>query len=397
MVSDVGTITRRVNKSGQTKYTVQIRLRRKGVIVYQESQSFDRKPVARAWMMRREAELALPGALEKASREDVPLKKIIERYLDEYELIRPLGKTKRATLKAISETWLGQIADVDLTSQKLVEYAQWRMSQEGGGVQAQTVGNDLAHLGAVLSVAKPAWGYEIDASAMADARKVLRKLGMVSRSRERDRRPSMDELDKLLTYFFDLQARRPSAIHMPKVIAFAIFSTRRQEEITRIRWEDLDERRQAVLVRDMKNPGQKIGNDVWCHLPDEAWRIVQSMPKSCREIFPYYSDSISAAFTRACKFLAIKDLHFHDLRHDGVSRLFEMEWDIPRVASVSGHRDWNSMRRYTHLNGRGDPYKDWSWLERIIEASVVLGARVGPEPAEDRRGVLQARRRRSIN
>ena len=57
MVSDVGTITRRVNKSGQTKYTVQIRLRRKGVIVYQESQSFDRKSVARAWMMRREAEL----------------------------------------------------------------------------------------------------------------------------------------------------------------------------------------------------------------------------------------------------------------------------------------------------------------------------------------------------
>lgn len=64
----MGTITRRVNKSGQTKYTVQIRLRRKGAIVYQESQSFDRKPVARTWMIRREAELALPGALEKASR-----------------------------------------------------------------------------------------------------------------------------------------------------------------------------------------------------------------------------------------------------------------------------------------------------------------------------------------
>lgn len=389
----MGTITKRLNKSGQVKYTAQIRLRRKGVIVYQESQSFDRKQVARAWMTRREAELAQPGALDSASRKAVPLKKIIERYLEEYERIRPLGKTKRATLNAISETWLGGVLDSELTSQKLVEYAQWRLSKEGGGVQAQTVGNDLSHLGAVMGVARPAWGYEVDPVAMSDARKVLRKLGMVSRSRERDRRPSKDELDKLLSCFFELQDRRPSAIHMPKVIAFAIFSTRRQEEITRIRWEDLDEQRQSVLVRDMKNPGQKIGNNVWCHLPDEAWKILQSMPKSCREIFPYCSDSISASFTRTCKFLEIKDLRFHDLRHDGVSRLFEMDWDIPRVASVSGHRDWNSMRRYTHLNGRGDPYKEWTWLGKIIAAPVELGARAPSEADPSLARAVQAKRR----
>jgi integrase len=62
-------------------------------------------------------------------------------------------------------------------------------------------------------------------------------------------------------------------------------------------------------------------------------------------------------------------LHFHDLRH-GVSRLFEMGWDIPCVASVSGHRDWNSLRRYTHLNGRGDPYAGWDWLPRLLASGV---------------------------
>jgi integrase len=128
------------------------------------------------------------------------------------------------------------------------------------------------------------------------------------------------------------------------------------------------------MVRDMKNPGQKIGNDVWCHLPDEAWRILKSMPKERAEIFPYNSSSIATAWAKACKFLMIEDLHFHDLRHDGVSRLFEMDWDIPRVASVSGHRDWNSLRRYTHLRGRGDHYAEWPWLERIIQAPVKLGA-----------------------
>jgi integrase len=102
---------------------------------------------------------------------------------------------------------------------------------------------------------------------------------------------------------------------MPKVVAFAIYSTRRMDEIARIMWEDLDEHRQAVKVRDMKNPGQKIGNDVWCHLPDEAWAIVQSMPRHCIEIFPYNTNSIGTAWSRACKMAGVEDLHFHDLRH----------------------------------------------------------------------------------
>ena len=372
----MGTIRLRKRKDNTTAYCAQIRINRDGQPVYQETQTFDRKQVAQAWMKRREAELAVPGAIDRLNHKSVSVKQMIDRYLDEYEKVRALGKTKRATLVAISNSWLGAVADSAITSQKLVEYAQWRMSKEGGSVQAQTVGNDLSHLGAVLSVARPAWGYDVSSHAMADARIVLRKLGLVSKSKERTRRPTQDELDALLKHFFDMQTRKPTSINMPKVIGFAIFSTRRQEEITRIRWDDLDVNRQAVLVRDMKNPGQKIGNNVWCHLPDEAWTILQSMPKGCAEIFPYNSDSISAAFTRACKFLELDDLHFHDLRHDGVSRLFEMDWDIPRVANVSGHRDWNSLRRYTHLRGRGDPYKNWAWLERIVSANVDLGARV---------------------
>lgn len=363
----MGTITSRKRKDNSTAYTAQIRINRDGRTVYQESQTFDRKQVAQAWIKRRETELAEPGAIERANRKGVTVRKMIEQYLDEYEKIRPLGKTKNATLKAIKDTWLGDLDDSALTSQKLVEFAQWRMSKEGGGVQAQTVGNDLSHLGAVLSVARPAWGYEVDPLAMPDARRVLRKLGMVSKSKERNRRPTLDELDKLMAHFFEMQVRRPESINMPKMIAFALFSTRRQEEITRIRWDDLDESRQAVLVRDMKNPGQKIGNDVWCHLPDEAWAILQSMPRTEREIFPYNSRSVSASFTRACPLLGIEDLHFHDLRHEGVSRLFEMDWDIPRVSSVSGHRDWNSLRRYTHLKGRGDQYRLWKWLPCLLQ------------------------------
>jgi integrase len=366
----MGSITVRKRKDGSAAYTAQIRIMQKGVTVYQESQTFDRKTTAQAWIKRRETEMAEPGAIAKANRKGVTVKEMIGRYLEDYEKLRPLGKTKRATLKAIGETWLGQLEDKDITSQKLVAYAHDRMLSDG--IQPQTVGNDLAHLGAVLSVGRPAWGYDIDPMAMPDARKVLRKMGGVSRSRERDRRPTLAELDAVLEYFCAMRDRRKQQIDMVRVTAFALFSTRRQEEITRIRWDAIDEERQAVLITDMKNPGQKYGNDVWCHVPDEAWRILKSMPKVADEVFPYNARSVSASFTRATAFLEIEDLHFHDLRHDGVSRLFEMGWDIPRVASVSGHRDWNSMRRYTHLKGNGDPYKNWSWLERIITGPTIV-------------------------
>jgi len=369
----MGTITTRKRKDGSTTYDAQIRIMRSGVKVYQESQTFDRKATAQAWIRKREAELYEPGAIEKANRKGVTVKQMIDQYLVEYEKLRPLGKTKRATLKAIGESWLGEVEDQQLTSQKLVDYAMDRIEKDG--IQPQTVGNDLAHLGAVLSVARPAWGYEVDPLAMPDARRVLKKMGAVTKSVERNRRPTRDELERIIKYFQKVRDARRQEIDMVRVVVFALFSTRRQEEITRIRWDALNDQEQSALITDMKNPGQKYGNDVWCHMPDEAWRILQSMPRVADEVFPYNSRSISASFTRACHFLQIEDLHFHDLRHDGVSRLFEKGWDIPRVASVSGHRDWNSMRRYTHLRGKGDPYEGWEMLEEVVTGPVIEAPR----------------------
>ncbi|WP_315807521.1 tyrosine-type recombinase/integrase [Pseudomonas sp. C9-3] len=368
----MGTITQRKNKSGEIKYTTQIRLRRGGKIVYQETRSFDRKAAASAWLKLRETELAVPGALDRANRKGAILREIINRYLTEYEIIRPLGRTKRLALNAIAKSWLGDLKDTEITSQRVVEFGQWRMTPDGGGVQAQTVGNDLAHLGSALSVARPAWGHEIDSHAIPDARRVLRSLGMVSKSKERTRRPTLDELDKMLSHFAEMQVRRPYTINMLKLTGFAIFSTRREEEICRIRWEDYEPKAQRVLVRDMKNPGQKIGNDVWCHLPPEAILIIESMPRDCAEIFPYTAKSVGSLWNLTCKVAGVQGLTFHDLRHEGISRLFELSWDIPRVASTSGHRSWASLRRYTHLQRVGDRFEGWPWLERIVNAPVVL-------------------------
>ena len=92
-----------------------------------------------------------------------------------------------------------------------------------------------------------------------------------------------------------------------------------------------------------------MGNDVWCRLPPEALAIIQTMPKALEEIFPYSAESISASWTRACKFLGIEDLHFHDLRHSSASEMINAGVDLYTVGAVLGHKDARSTKRYSHL------------------------------------------------
>jgi site-specific recombinase XerD len=38
------------------------------------------------------------------------------------------------------------------------------------------------------------------------------------------------------------------------------------------------------------------------------------------------------------------------LRHEAVSRFFEMGMSVPEVALISGHKDVRQLFRYTHLH-----------------------------------------------
>jgi integrase len=46
----------------------------------------------------------------------------------------------------------------------------------------------------------------------------------------------------------------------------------------------------------------------------------------------------------------ITGLRFHDLRHEATSRLFEKGLNVMEVASVTGHKTLQMLKRYTHLN-----------------------------------------------
>lgn len=373
----MGTITTRKRKDGTVGYTAQVRIMREGVKVHSEAQTFDRKQVAVAWLKKRETQLAEPGAIDAIKHPAPKLRDVIDTYLKQVSQTRRFGRTKQATLRAIAKHPFGATPVPELSSASLVAYVQQRIAEDK--VKPQTACNDIAVLAAVYSVAEPAWGFKVEYDDIRKARAVLDKLGLWARSKERTRVPTMEELDTLMAHFHDASRRRKWVTPMLKIVAFAIFSTRRQEEITRLRWDGLNDADRTVLVTDVKHPKRKWGNHKHAKLTDEAWAIIQSMPRVSEFIFPFTTDAISAQFTRACQWLDIEDLHFHDLRRAGVTRLFEMGWDIPHVSAVSLHSDWNMMRRYTNLKGGGDRYAGWKWTQKAIEQNWA-GFRKGDGP-----------------
>ena len=348
----MGTVVERKRKDGTTAFKAQIIRKEGGRVVWSERKTFDRKAAALAWLARREEELDQPGAMERV--QDPTLAAAIDRYIAESE--RVIGRTKTQVLRTIKDTDLAAMRCSRITSSDLVAFARSLK------VEPSTRQNYLSHLGAIFSIARAAWKYPLDEEAMKEALKVTGRLGLTGKSNRRDRRPTLVELNRIIEHFDAVRITRPNSLPMRHIICFAIFSTRRQEDITRLRWDDFDPAHKRIMVRDMKHPGSKAGNNVWVNLTTEAVAFIRAQPKTGPFIFPYSTDAISAAFTRACKVLGIEDLHFHDLRHEGASWLFEKGGrDIPQVALITGHRGWSSLQRYSHIRQSGDKYENWKW------------------------------------
>ena len=70
-------------KSGKTSYRAQIRIAKNGVIVHQESATFDTKTLAKAWSTKREAELSAQKAF-KPKEKPLKISQIIQDYISQF-------------------------------------------------------------------------------------------------------------------------------------------------------------------------------------------------------------------------------------------------------------------------------------------------------------------------
>ncbi|GFE87726.1 tyrosine-type recombinase/integrase [Steroidobacter agaridevorans] len=334
----------RKQADGSVRYTAIVRIRRSGKMLHQEAKTFTHRTAAERWAKHREVALENPTALARAQQPSTKLSKLIRWYIDSFEHISKWQRSKQSQLLFLEKHPIGDVDAIFLESATLVDHVRSRRAKGAGPM---TISNDLTWIGVVLRAAKSVKGLPVHPEVVDDARTACRELRLIGKSRRRERRPTPQELVKLDDYFSRRDGR--ARVPMRDIIWFAIHSARRESEICRIEWADNDQRGRTGLVRDAKHPRHKEGNHRRFKLTAEAWAIVVRQPKNSEYIFPYDPRSVSAAFTRACHVLGIKDLRFHDLRHEATSRLFERGYQIHEVAQFTLHESWNELKRYTNL------------------------------------------------
>ncbi|MCY6380239.1 site-specific integrase [Hoeflea prorocentri] len=323
-------------------------VRRKGRYA---SQTFRLKSLASEWVT--ETERMIDIGYEPISRKTGTPKTISDlidlHIADLQEVGKPIRRSKNAVLVALKRD-IGSTRISSLNRSALIAFGKMRAKQGAGPV---TLSVDLSYIHTVLTHAAAVHGINTRTEDLRLARVALSRLGLIGRSKERNRRPTEDEIDALLNYFDN---KTNMIIPMGRVIRFAIATAMRLEEIFKIEWSDVDLKNRIVIVRNRKDPRHKDGNSQKVPLLNltgfDAWQLLleqKIITNGVGRVFPHHHKSAGTAFRRGRQKLEIEDLVFHDLRHEATSRFFEAGLSIEKVALVTGHKDWKMLKRYTHL------------------------------------------------
>ncbi|MBN9466650.1 site-specific integrase [Brevundimonas sp.] len=326
-----------------------VQVRRKGRYI---SETFLKRDDARRWATEAEGRIDRGETLAPSRAAKLrTFGELIDLHIaDMKDVGKAPKRSKAATLKMLKDR-LGSKKLVQLDRQLFIDFGRQRAAEGAGPM---TLSIDIGTIKLVISHAAAVHGLSVPVEPVGMARVALKRLGLVGKGVERDRRPTDEELERLIAHF---QNNPRQTIPMGAIVRFAIATAMRQEEIFRVVWDDYVPRTKMLTIRDRKDPREKVGNDQRIPLLsvsgfDAVALIEERRPSRTNmdlRIFPFNHRSAGTAFTRACKDLGIIDLHFHDLRHEGTSRLFEAGFQIQQVALVTGHKDWKMLRRYTHL------------------------------------------------
>lgn len=340
----MATIRKRTSAKGVVSYYVEVRIHAGREVIGRKSATFASHKEARAWASRTEVELSQPDALP--DRPAITVQGLIRDYLTAMEKIQKMGRTRRETLTKLSKLPFFAFPAAELTTKHLTDYCTQRRLER---VSPSTVMSDMVLLRGPFRDAKTVLGLNLDDRVFAEVMPTLRRLGLVTPSGVRNRRPEAAELDRLLAAFRKRAAHSSSLIPMADLVEFALASCMRQSEITNLKWADLDEKAGTVIVRERKHPTRKLDQVV--PLLPLAMNIILRQPRDAERIFPYDAASVSTAFTRVCAQAGVEDLRFHDLRREGITRLIETGLSVSEVATISGHLDLDILHRvYTAIS-----------------------------------------------
>jgi integrase len=156
----------------------------------------------------------------------------------------------------------------------------------------------------------------------------------------RERRLNDGEYERLET-----ASKLTKNTHIWPIVIFAIETGMRRGEILGLTWDNIDLKRRTAFLPLTKNGSSRevpLSTKAVCVLQQQRTRTGSSP-------FPVNSNAFRLAWDRLRGRAGLNDLRFHDLRHEAISRFFEMGLTVAEVALISGHKDVKMLFRYTHM------------------------------------------------
>ena len=311
----------------------QVQIRRQGSPPL--SKSFISRNDAESWARQREVQIdqqSLPQDPRRLNKHT--LGELVVRYRDTVTPTKRAARNEAIMLNAFLRHPICSKKLSQLTQEDFAAYRDERLKQ----VKAYSVKRMLSPIQNLFEVAKSEWGIPIGQNPVS-------KLKFTYVRNRRERRLRAGELDQILT----ASKKTQNKLILP-IILFALQTGLRRSEILAATWSDLDMDNRALNV-----PRSKNGHSRTVPLTRGALALLQRLKgeettkkDSGNRIFPTTSNALKMAWDRLINRAGIKDLHFHDLRHEAISTFFELGLTTPEVALLSGHRDIRMLFRYSH-------------------------------------------------
>jgi len=310
--------------------TFQARVRKGAYRKNALTKTFNNKTDAKKWIRYIESKLDKTDTIVKEVGNFPTLSSLIKRYLNEVSIKKASYQTDKFNFRTFLR--LFEHSKEPINKLRVQMFAKFRDKYLINHKPAtyQRLMSSIKHM---WHVAQTEWEYPLD--------DIFSKLQKVKRGNPRNRRLSDKEYQLILFgNHTDSEFR--------KIIEFAIQTGLRLSEITRVTKEHL--RENTLLIPKRKNGD----TDVEIPLSNKAIELLQTMELPIR----LKSRGIQIKWQRLMKKYEIKDLHFHDLRHEALSRYLEKGVSIQDVQVLSGHKDVRVlMRVYANLRARDIAYK----------------------------------------
>lgn len=321
------------------------------------TKTFRTKRDAEDWARRTEDEMVRGVYIQRAPAERMTVADALKRYLAE------VSPTKRPT-SAMSDNrhskpliqQLGKYSLAALTPEIIATYRDDRLAgldrKDAKGKPApkprspNTVRLDLALLGHMFNTAMKEWGLGLTYNPVQSIRRPTLPPG-------RERRLSIGEEERLMA-----AVDAHSNPMLGWIVRIALETGMRSSEITTLRRSQVDTSRRIVRLLETKNtlprtvPLTSMAVDTFHQAlvnpvrPIDTDLIFFGEPGKDGQRRPY---NFNKVWLNIKESVGLKDLRFHDLRHEAVSRLVEGGLSDQQVAAVSGHKSMQMLRRYTHL------------------------------------------------